>query len=78
MPPIASRPSPPASSASRTAQHAVWRGRVTQVVVEIEHAFLFVTGISEGSSLAVLATAACDPGLVAYEMGRSSSVRRRC
>jgi uncharacterized protein len=44
-------------------------GRVTQVVVELEHAFLFVTGVSEGSSLAVLATAACDPGLVAYEMG---------
>lgn len=44
-------------------------GRVTQVVVELEHAFLFVTGISEGSSLAVLARADCDPGLVAYEMG---------
>ena len=44
-------------------------GRVTQVVVELEHAFLSVTGISEGSSLAVLAKANCDPGLVAYEMG---------
>lgn len=44
-------------------------GRVTQIVVELEYAFLFVTGVSEGSSLAVLATAACDPGLVAYEMG---------
>ena len=44
-------------------------GRVTQVVVEFEDAFLFVTGISDGSSLAVLATADCDPGLVAYEMG---------
>ena len=44
-------------------------GRVTQVVVEFEDAFLFVTGISDGSSLAVLAAADCDPGLVAYEMG---------
>jgi uncharacterized protein len=44
-------------------------GRVTQVVVELEHAYIFVTGISDGSSLAVLAHANCDPGLVAYEMG---------
>ena len=44
-------------------------GRVTQVVVELENAFLFVTGVSEGSSLAVLARADSDPGLVAYEMG---------
>lgn len=44
-------------------------GRVTQVVVELENAFLFVTGVSEGSSLAILARADCDPGLVAYEMG---------
>jgi predicted regulator of Ras-like GTPase activity (Roadblock/LC7/MglB family) len=44
-------------------------GRVTQVVVELEHAYIFVTGISDGSSLAVLAAADCDPGLVAYEMG---------
>jgi uncharacterized protein len=44
-------------------------GRVTQVVVELENAYIFVTGISDGSSLAVLARANCDPGLVAYEMG---------
>ena len=44
-------------------------GRVTQVVVELEHAFIFVTGVSDGSSLAVLAEADCDAGLVAYEMG---------
>jgi len=44
-------------------------GRVTQVVVELENAFMFVTGVSEGSSLAVVARADCDPGLVAYEMG---------
>ncbi len=44
-------------------------GRVTQVVVELENAFIFVTGVSEGSSLAVVARSDCDPGLVAYEMG---------
>jgi predicted regulator of Ras-like GTPase activity (Roadblock/LC7/MglB family) len=43
-------------------------GRVTQVIVELEHGFLFVTGISDGSSLAVLASEDCDVGLVAYEM----------
>jgi uncharacterized protein len=44
-------------------------GRVTQVVVELEHAYVFVTGVSDGSSLAVLARDDCDVGLVGYEMG---------
>jgi hypothetical protein len=43
-------------------------GAVTQIVIEMEHAFLFVTGISDGSCLAVVATATCDVGLVGYEM----------
>lgn len=43
-------------------------GAVTQIVVEMEDAFLFVTGISDGSCLAVMATATCDVGLVGYEM----------
>lgn len=43
-------------------------GAVTQVIIEMEHAFLFVTGISDGSSLTVLADASCDVGLVGYEM----------
>jgi hypothetical protein len=43
-------------------------GSVTQVVIEMERAFLFVTGISDGSSLAVLALGSCDVGLVGYEM----------
>ena len=43
-------------------------GAVNQVIVEMEHAFLFVTGISDGSCLAVLAVADCDVGLVGYEM----------
>lgn len=45
-------------------------GRVSEVIVEMERAFIFVTGISDGSSLAVIADANCDPGLVAYEMAR--------
>jgi uncharacterized protein len=43
-------------------------GAVTEVIVEMENAFLFVTGISDGSLLAVMATANADVGLVAYEM----------
>ncbi|HEY5887681.1 MAG TPA: roadblock/LC7 domain-containing protein [Acidimicrobiales bacterium] len=43
-------------------------GAVTQIIIEMERAFLFVTGISDGSSLAVMATAECDVGLVGYEM----------
>ncbi len=43
-------------------------GAVTQVIIEMEHSFLFVTGISDGSSLTVLADSNCDVGLVGYEM----------
>ncbi len=43
-------------------------GRVNQIMVEMDNAFLFVTGISDGSLLAVVANAASDVGLVAYEM----------
>lgn len=43
-------------------------GAVTEVIVEMEHAFLFVTGISDGSLLAVMAEATSDVGLVGYEM----------
>ena len=43
-------------------------GRVNEVIVEMEHAFLLVTGISDGSSLAVVAHSKCDIGLVGYEM----------
>lgn len=43
-------------------------GAVREVIVEMEHAFLFVTGISDGSLLAVVANEAADIGLVGYEM----------
>lgn len=43
-------------------------GAVSEVIIEMEHAFMFVTGISDGSLLAINASASCDVGLVAYEM----------
>jgi len=43
-------------------------GRVNEVIVEMENAFLLVSGISDGSALAVVAAAGCDIGLVGYEM----------
>jgi len=43
-------------------------GSVNEIIVEMEHAFLFVTGISDGSCLAVVAESGCDVGLVGYEM----------
>ncbi len=45
-------------------------GRVTEVIIEMEHGFIFVTGISDGSSMAVVAEHGCDVGLVGYEMAR--------
>jgi uncharacterized protein len=43
-------------------------GRVNEIIIEMERAFLFVTGISDGSCLAVVTDASCDVGLVGYEM----------
>ena len=45
-------------------------GRVNEVLIEMENGFMFVTGISDGSSLAVIAEPSCDVGLVGYEMAR--------
>jgi predicted regulator of Ras-like GTPase activity (Roadblock/LC7/MglB family) len=45
-------------------------GEVTQAVVEMQHGFLFVMSISDGSNITVLASTPCDVGLVGYEMGR--------
>ncbi|MFN8051333.1 MAG: roadblock/LC7 domain-containing protein [Acidimicrobiales bacterium] len=45
-------------------------GRVTEVIIEMEHGFIFVTGIGDGSSMAVMTQASCDVGLVGYEMAR--------
>jgi predicted regulator of Ras-like GTPase activity (Roadblock/LC7/MglB family) len=43
-------------------------GTVRQTIVEMTHGYLFVTSISEGSTLAVLAERACDMGMIGYEM----------
>jgi uncharacterized protein len=43
-------------------------GAVEQVIVEMSAGYLFVTPISDGSLLAVLADHRCDIGLVGYEM----------
>jgi predicted regulator of Ras-like GTPase activity (Roadblock/LC7/MglB family) len=41
---------------------------VHEVVIEMENCFIFVTGISDGSCLAVVSSSMCDVGLVGYEM----------
>ena len=43
-------------------------GKVNEIIVEMEQAFLLVTSISDGSCFAVIASAECDIGLVGYEM----------
>jgi predicted regulator of Ras-like GTPase activity (Roadblock/LC7/MglB family) len=43
-------------------------GTVTQTIVEMQRGLLIVMSVSDASSLAVLAAADCDLGLVAYEM----------
>jgi predicted regulator of Ras-like GTPase activity (Roadblock/LC7/MglB family) len=43
-------------------------GRVRQTIVEMEHAFLFVTAAGQGTCLAVLGEEQADVGLIAYEM----------
>ena len=50
------------------AARAFQGGRVVQTAVEMEGGLFIVMSISNGSSLAALATADCDLGLVAYEM----------
>lgn len=41
---------------------------VVQVIVEMAGGYLFVTSVSEGSTLAVFATVECDIGMIGYEM----------
>lgn len=43
-------------------------GRVLQTIVEMEHGFLLLMSVSEGSHLAVLTSAEADLGQVGYEM----------
>ncbi|MFV2195860.1 roadblock/LC7 domain-containing protein [Nocardiopsis sp. LOL_012] len=43
-------------------------GQVLQSIVEMERAYLFVTGAGRGARLAVIAEESADVGLIAYEM----------
>lgn len=55
-------------SLARGASRHFNAGQVRQTIVEMESAFLFVTAAGQGACLAVLADAASDIGLIAYEM----------
>jgi predicted regulator of Ras-like GTPase activity (Roadblock/LC7/MglB family) len=56
------------ASLSRSAGRHFRAGPVRQTIIEMEEAFLLVTSAGQGSCLAVLADAASDIGMVAYEM----------
>jgi predicted regulator of Ras-like GTPase activity (Roadblock/LC7/MglB family) len=56
------------SSLTRGAARQLRSGDVRQSIVEMDTQFLFLMSISDGSVLAVVADAACDVGLVGYEM----------
>ncbi len=56
------------SSLTQGAARVFEGGTVLQTVVEMEGGLLLSMSISNGSSLAVLASSDCDMGLVAYEM----------
>jgi predicted regulator of Ras-like GTPase activity (Roadblock/LC7/MglB family) len=43
-------------------------GQVRQTIVEMEHAYLFVTAAGHGACLAVLGEENSDMGMIAYEM----------
>jgi predicted regulator of Ras-like GTPase activity (Roadblock/LC7/MglB family) len=55
-------------SLARGASRHFQAGAVRQTIIEMEGAFLFVTAAGQGACLAVLADAASDIGLIAYEM----------
>ncbi len=56
------------TSLTRGAARVFEGGEVRQTVVEMQRGLMIVMAISDGSSLAVLAAADCDLGLVAYKM----------
>lgn len=55
-------------SLARGAGRQFGGGSVRQTIIEMDHAFLFVTAAGTSACLAVLADADADVGLVAYEM----------
>jgi uncharacterized protein len=56
------------SSLTQGASRCFGAGEVRQMIVEMEQGYLFVMSVSEGSSLAALASPNCDLGQVGYEM----------
>lgn len=55
-------------SLANGAAQLVHLGAVTQTIVELARGHLFVTQISNGAMLAVVADLGCDMGMVGYEM----------
>jgi predicted regulator of Ras-like GTPase activity (Roadblock/LC7/MglB family) len=55
-------------SLARSAGRQFGGGAVRQTIVEMDHAFLFVTAAGSGACLAVLAGSDADVGMIAYEM----------
>lgn len=55
-------------SIARGASAPIAGGAVHEVIVELEHALLFVMSVSVTSALAVVASRPSDAGLIGYEM----------
>jgi uncharacterized protein len=55
-------------SLAHGAANELSRGSVTQVLIEMSGGFLFVSAISGGSTLGVVASSTADLGLVGYEI----------
>jgi len=53
---------------SQGAAAELHRGPVVQILIEMAEAYLFVSSISGGSTLGVVASKDCDLGLVGYEI----------
>ena len=53
---------------SHGAANELRQGPVVQVLIELANAYLFVSSISGGSTLGVIASKNCDLGLVGYEI----------
>jgi uncharacterized protein len=53
---------------SQGAAAELHRGPVVQILIEMADAYLFVSSISGGSTLGVVASKDCDLGLVGYEI----------
>jgi hypothetical protein len=55
------------TSLSDGAARVLELGGVNQIIVDMRKGYLFVSSISDGSALGVLANTSCDIGLVGYE-----------